>query len=63
MQYEGSSRAAGRLTDCHRDTGLAVLETTGRKCAAVLDARVRYVKAGFVQADEIHTTVGCKPQG
>jgi IS1 family transposase len=53
-------RAVARLTDCHRDTVLAVLETTGRKCAALLDARVRYVKAEFVQTDEIHTFVGCK---
>jgi IS1 family transposase len=26
----------------------------------LLDARVRYVKAAFVQTDEIHTFVGCK---
>ncbi|HXR47542.1 MAG TPA: hypothetical protein VN784_08880 [Candidatus Limnocylindrales bacterium] len=51
-------RAAARLTDCHRDTVLAVLETTGRKCAALLDARVRYVKAKFVETDEIYTYVG-----
>jgi transposase-like protein len=53
-------RATARLADCHRDTVLSVLETIGRKCAALLDARVRYVKAGFVQTDEIHTFVGCK---
>jgi len=53
-------RATARLTDCHRDTVLAVLETTGRKCAALLDARVRYLKAENVQTDEIHSFAGCK---
>ncbi len=53
-------RATARLVDCHRDTVLAVLETVGRQCAALLDYRVRAVKAKFVQADEIHTFVGCK---
>jgi len=53
-------RATARLVDCHRDTVLAVLETIGRKCAALLDARVRYIKAEQVQTDEIHTFVGCK---
>ena len=61
MLVEGMGvRACARLADCHRDTVLAVLETTGRKCAALLDARVRYVKAEQVQTDEIHTIVGCK---
>ena len=53
-------RATARLADCHRDTVLSVLETVGGKCASLLDARVRYVRAGFVQTDEIHTFVGCK---
>ncbi|MGA3284141.1 MAG: hypothetical protein ABSD57_06760 [Verrucomicrobiota bacterium] len=53
-------RATARLADCHRDTVMSVLATVGRQCAALLDARVRYVKAGFVQTDEIHTFVGCK---
>lgn len=53
-------RATARLVDCHRDTVLNVLESIGRQCAALLDAKVRYVKAAFVQTDEIHTFVGCK---
>jgi len=53
-------RAAARLVDCHRDTVLSVLEEIGGKCAALLDARVRYVKSKFVQTDEISTYVGCK---
>ncbi|HLX96202.1 MAG TPA: hypothetical protein VKU37_10710 [Verrucomicrobiae bacterium] len=53
-------RATARLANCHRDTVLAVLQTIGRKCTALLDARVRYLKADFVQTDEIHTFVGCK---
>jgi hypothetical protein len=39
---------------------MGILETVGEKCARLLDARVRYVKAAFVQTDEIHTFVGCK---
>jgi len=53
-------RATAHLVDCHRDTVLSVLETAGRKCAALLDYKVRYVRAKFVQTDEIHTFVGCK---
>jgi transposase-like protein/IS1 family transposase len=53
-------RPTARLMNCHRDTVLAVLEKIGSKCASLLDARVRYLKAEFVQTDEIHTFVGCK---
>lgn len=53
-------RSAARLADCHRDTVLAVLQTMGRKCAAFLDYKVRYIRAEQVQTDEIHTMVGCK---
>jgi IS1 family transposase len=61
MLCEGMGvRACARLTDCHRDTVMAVLETTGRKCAALLDARVRYLKCEQVQTDEIHTFVARK---
>jgi len=53
-------RATARLVDCHRDTVMSVLEAIGRQCAALLDAKVRYIKADQVQTDEIHTFVGCK---
>lgn len=53
-------RATARLTDCHRDTVLSVLETMGRKCVALLDYKVRYIRAEQVQTDEIHTFVGRK---
>ena len=53
-------RACERLTGLNRRTVLGILETAGRKCARLLDAKVRYVKAAFVQTDEIHTFVGCK---
>lgn len=53
-------RACERLTGLNRHTVLSILETAGEKCARLLDARVRYVKAAFVQTDEIHTFVGCK---
>jgi IS1 family transposase len=51
-------RATARLVGCHRDTVLAVLGSIGRQCAALLDDRVRYIKADYVQTDEIHTFVG-----
>ncbi len=53
-------RDCERLTGLNRRTVLGILETAGEKCARLLDARVRYVKAAFVQTDEIHTFVGCK---
>ena len=55
-------RAVARLTDLHRDTVLSILETAGQKFAAFLDAKVRNVKAEYVQVDEIHTTVYSKQQ-
>lgn len=55
-------RAVGRITDLHRDTVLNILETSGQKCAAFLDANVRNVKAGNVQIDELFTYVYSKPQ-
>jgi IS1 family transposase len=51
-------RATARLVDCHRDTVLNVLETIGRQCTSLLDAKVRYVRAKFVQTDEVYTYVG-----
>jgi IS1 family transposase len=53
-------RACERLTGLNRRTVLGILETAGGKCARLLDAKVRYVRAAFVQTDEIHTFVGCK---
>jgi transposase-like protein/IS1 family transposase len=53
-------RATARLVDCHRDTVLSVLETIGRKCAALLDYKIHCVNAQFVQTDEIYTFVGRK---
>ena len=55
-------RATARIVNCHRDTVLGVLETVGQKCASLLDTKIRNIKAQFVQADEIHTFVGCKAQ-
>lgn len=40
---------------------MGILEIVGEKCARLLDARVRYVKAAFVQTDEIHAF--CRLQG
>jgi len=55
-------RAASRLTGLDRGTVLAILETAGAKMAAFLDAKVRNVKAEFVQVDEIFNFVYSKPQ-
>jgi IS1 family transposase len=54
-------RAASRLTGLDRGTVLAVLETAGARFAAFLDAKVRNVKAGHVQIDELFTYVYSKP--
>ncbi len=50
-------RAVSRLTGLHQETVLNVLEIAGQKAAAFLDAKVRNVKAEYVQGDEIHTIV------
>jgi transposase-like protein len=53
-------RAIERFTQLNRRTVLGILETAGEKCARLLDAKVRNVKTDEIQADEIHTFVGCK---
>jgi len=57
---EGTSlRAITRLMDIDLETVLSLLETTGQQCRRVFDTYVRGMRSDFVQADEIHTTVGC----
>jgi len=53
-------RAIERFTQLNRRTVLGILETAGEKCARLLDAKVRNVKAEQIQADEICCFVGCR---
>ena len=60
MMLEGMSvRAISRLTGLHIATILSLMVTAGEKCKRVLDAKIRNVKPRFVQADELHSFVGC----
>lgn len=56
-------RAAGRLARLDKDTVLRILESAGEHCARFLDAKVRNVKAPFVQADEVFSYIQQKPNG
>jgi transposase-like protein/IS1 family transposase len=61
LLLEGMSlRAVARLTGLHKGTLSALLLTVGSKCADLFDARVRNVRANFVQADELWSFVGKK---
>lgn len=53
-------RAIERLTGLSRQTVLNILETAGQKAESFLDANVHDVKAGSVQADEVHGFVFSK---
>jgi transposase-like protein/IS1 family transposase len=53
-------RACERLAQLNRRTILGILETAGRKCAKLLDARVGNVQAEQVQVDELWSFVYCK---
>lgn len=55
-------RAVERLTGISRPTVLSILETAGRKAAAFLDSNVHNVNASVIQADEVHSIVGCRQQ-
>lgn len=58
---EGMSiRAASRITGMHKRTVLSLLVLLGRKCQAVLGARVRDLRAKFVRMDELWTSVHTK---
>ena len=53
-------RAVARLTRLHRDTVLSILATVGFKCELLLEEKIQNVKAGVVQADEVHAFVYSK---
>lgn len=55
-------RACERLTNLNRRTILSILRMAGLKAARYTNGKVRNVKAEIVQADEIHSIVGCRQQ-
>lgn len=58
---EGNSiRSTERMTGVHRDTIMRVLLEAGWNCEQLLDERMRNLRCGFVQCDEIWTYVGKK---
>jgi len=60
LMMEGTSvRAISRLTGLHIATILSLMVTAGEKCQRLLDAKIRNVRPHLVQADELHSMVGC----
>jgi transposase-like protein/IS1 family transposase len=55
-------RAVERLTQLNRRTVLGILETAGRKCARLLDDRIKGVKVKDVEIDELYSFVNCLQQ-
>ena len=55
-------RACERLTRLNRRTVLGILETAGRKCAQLLDARLVNLHLQEVQIDETYAFVHCLQQ-
>ena len=61
LLLEGSSiRSTERITRLDRNTIMRLLVLAGERCAALLDTRMRNVRAKYIQADEIWTYVGKK---
>jgi len=55
---EGNSvRSTERMTGAHRDTILRLLVATGKRCAKLLDEKMRSLRCQQIQADEIWTFV------
>lgn len=58
---EGSSiRSIERITGVHRDTIMRLGVRVGEACAKIMDAKMRGLKAGNIQVDEIWGYVGAK---
>jgi hypothetical protein len=53
-------RAIERLTQLNRRTVLSILETAGRKCAVLMDTKMRGIKSNQVGVDELYGFVNCK---
>src|SRR5713101_5961329 len=61
---EGNSiRSINRMTDVDRNTIASLLLRTGDRCAQIADYKMRNLRCGFVQCDEIWTYVGKKQRG
>lgn len=54
-------RAISRFTGFDQQTVLRILESAGQHCAALLNARMQNVNVQFVQADEVFSWIGRKP--
>jgi transposase-like protein/IS1 family transposase len=60
LMMEGTSvRAISRLTGLHIATILDLMLTAGNKCQRLLDTTIRNLHPNLVQADEMHSFVGC----
>lgn len=60
LMMEGTSvRAISRLTGLHISTILDLMVSAGNKCQRFLDTTVRNLRPNLVQADELHSFVGC----
>jgi transposase-like protein/IS1 family transposase len=53
-------RSIERFTGLNRRTVLGILATAGRKCAALLDAKIHDVQCSSVQCDELYSFVFCR---
>jgi hypothetical protein len=57
---EGTSlHAISRLTGLHIGTILSPMVTSGEQRQRLLDAKIRNVRRHLVQADQLHSLVGC----
>jgi transposase-like protein/IS1 family transposase len=60
LMMEGTSvRAISRITGLHIATILDLMISAGNKCQRLLDATIRNLHPNLVQADEMHSFVGC----
>jgi IS1 family transposase len=58
---EGNSiRSTERMTGIHRDTIMRLVVSVGRRCADLMDEKLRGLTCRLIQADEIWTYVGKK---
>jgi IS1 family transposase len=55
-------RGTSRVTGLHQQTVLNILEAAGKKCAKLLDARIRNVPAENVEVDELYSYVRTRPE-
>ncbi len=60
MMMEGMSvRAISRITGLHIGTILDLMISAGHKCQRLLDHTIRDIRPNLVQADKMHSFVGC----